>query len=290
MTVKKYLKCLLGKCKPLRIAVYYAKHPSVLKRDVYGRIYRRYMLAEEVAGLEPASNHPEHIVVSLTSYGKRLDTVYLTIRSLMKQTCKPDRIVLWLDAEKENSCLPTVLKNLEVYGLDIRYGCLDLKGHKKYFWALREYSDSCVITVDDDVMYPADTIETLVSAHRRYPDAVIGRRVHRMIAKEGELIPYAEWEFEWNESDTPRNDLLATGVGGVLYPPHCFGEQVFDLGLIMDTALGNDDLWLKANELINRREVAWAPCSCIHPYPIAEVQDEGLCYSNVTGGGQRCLR
>ncbi len=291
MMVKQFLKDLLNKHGSLRAVVYYVRNPSVLERDVCGWFYRRALLAKNVDGLDPVTKHPERVVVSLTSYGKRLSAVHLTIRSLMKQTRKPEKIVLWLNAENEAVNLPAALKDLEDYGLDIRYGCEDLKGHKKYFWALREYSDACVITVDDDVIYPADTIESLMVAHRRYPEAVVGRRVHRIVAKEGELSPYAEWEFEWHEGDSPRNDLLATGVGGVLYPPHCFGEQAFDLGSIMSTGLGNDDLWLKANELIEGRLVAWAPCSRIHPYVIVEDQDEGLCDSNVhAGGNDRSIR
>ena len=226
---------------------------------------------------------PSGVVVSLTSYGKRLDIVHLTVLSLMRQSVKPDRIVLWLDVEE--GAVPDSLKKLEEYGLDIRYGCEDLKGHKKYFWALREFADSCVITVDDDVMYPADTVESLLVAHDHYPDAVVARRVNRMVLADGALAPYAEWEFEWHVDDEPSDDLLATGVGGVLYPPRCFGDLAFDLGSIAGTGLGNDDLWLKANEIVEGRKVAWAPCDRIHPYQIVSGQDDGLCVTNVRGGG-----
>ena len=203
----------------------------------------------------------------------------------MRQSVKPDRIILWLDIEEGSGAVPASLRGLESYGLDIRYGCENLKGHKKYFWALREFVDSCVITVDDDVMYPADTVGSLLTAHGRYPDAVVARRVNRMVVADDALAPYADWEFGWHEDDVPRDDLLATGVGGVLYPPRCFGDRAFDLGPIAGTGLGNDDLWLKANEIIEGRKVAWAPCEQIHPYAIVADQDDGLCDANVRGGG-----
>lgn len=273
-------KELIKKYGPLYSACRYARHPSVAKRDFDIWSYRRKLLADEprrVSGVLPEDGG---VVVSLTSYGKRLDIVHLTILSLMHQTVMPDLIVLWLDCEDDSALVPDELTRLEKYGLDIRYGCENLKGHKKYFWALREFAGACVITVDDDVMYPPDTVESLIRAHERFPEAIVGRRVHRMTLDGGSLAHYVDWQFEWHENDLPRKDLLATGVGGILYPPRCFGDQAFDLGPIADTGLGNDDLWLKANEIIDGRDVAWAPCSLMHPHPIAEDPEEGLYSDN----------
>ena len=283
MGTKDELKRILKQAGPLYAACRYMRHPRILKKHFTSWAFRRSLLARGPVPLTGACN-PAGVVVSLTSYGKRLDIVHLTILSLMRQSVRPDRIILWLDVVGPDA-LPDSLKRLEGYGLDIRCGCENLKGHKKYFWALREFADSCVITVDDDVMYPGDTVESLVAAHRRYPDAVVARRVNRMVAADGGLAPYAEWEFGWHDDDSPRDDLLATGVGGVLYPPHCFNDQAFDLGPIANTGLGNDDLWLKANEIVEGRKVAWAPCDRIHPYQIASGQDAGLCVTNVRGGG-----
>lgn len=284
MGSKDVLKDVLKRCKPLYKLCRCIRHPSVLKRRLGSWAYRRTLVLRGPSSLANVGE-PSGVVVSLTSYGKRLDLVHLTILSLMRQSVKPDRIILWLDVEESSGAVPTSLRSLEGYGLDIRYGCENLKGHKKYFWALREFVDSCVITVDDDVMYPPDTIEGLVAAHKRYPDAVVARRVNRMVVMDGVLAPYAEWEFEWHDCDAPRDDLLATGVGGVLYPPRCFGDQAFDLGPIENTGLGNDDLWLKANEIIEGRKVAWAPCKRIHPHEIVADQDDGLCGFNVLCGG-----
>ena len=282
MGAKDKLKAILKRCRPLYAVCRYLRHPSVLKRDLDFRAYRRMLVSKGPVSLK-GGRDSAGVVVSLTSYGKRLGIVHLTILSLMRQSVRPDRIVLWLDAEE--GAVPESLKELEKYGLDIRYECEDLKGHKKYFWALREFADQCVITVDDDVMYPADTVESLLAAHNRYPDTVVARRVNRIVVDDGRLAPYADWEFEWRGDDAPRDDLLATGVGGVLYPPHCFGDRAFDLGPIAGTGLGNDDLWLKANEIIDGRKVAWAPCRLIHPYSSVAGQDDGLFDFNGMGGG-----
>lgn len=284
MSAKETIKRQLKKYAPLYAACRYILHPSILRDDIASLAFQRRLLTSEPVGLS-AQADGEEVVVSLTSYGKRLNIVRLAILSMMNQTVMPNRIVLWLDKDTDPSSVPGELKRLESYGLDIRYGCKNLKGHKKYYWALREFEDACVITVDDDVMYPADTIESLMAAHAEFPEAVVGRRVNRLVVNEGKLAPYSDWEFEWHESPLPRKDLLATGVGGVLYPPHCFGEQAFDLSPINGTNLGNDDLWLKANEAIRGRDVAWASCKQIHPYRIIGEQEIALSVANVDGGG-----
>lgn len=278
------LKRALKNCAHPHVALPYRRRLSILRKDFATWAYRQLIQVSKLRPLSIQSSGGRGVVVSLTSYGERLDYVYLTVLSLMHQTMPPDRIVLWIDVDADSAAVPDSLKRLEPYGLDIRYGCENLKGHKKYFWALREFSDSCVITVDDDVMYPADTVESLMVAHTNYPKAVVGRRVHRMLLADGELAPYVDWDQEWSKDGHPRRDLLATGVGGILYPPRCFGEKTFDLSSILDTGLGNDDIWLKANEMIYGRDVAWAPCDRVLPHKIVEDLDNGLCIENVLGG------
>lgn len=263
----------------------YIRHPYVFRRDLEARSLRRGLLAAGPDELAIGSNVCNHVIVSLTSYGKRLGDVSLAVRSILRQSLKPDEVVLWIEEAADSSLVPADLKELESYGLDIRYGSKNLRGHKKYFWALREFSDSCVITIDDDVMYPSDTVESLMKAHERYPEAVVGRRVHRMTLIGDKLAPYVDWGFEWTESNAPRMDLMATGVGGILYPPHCFDAAAFDLDAIERTSLSNDDIWLKAQELMAGRGVAWAPCSIVHPYEIVPEQEDGLCDVNVGLGG-----
>ena len=40
------------------------------------------------------------IIVSLTTFGKRINNVHLTIESIFRQTIRPEKIILWL-AESE---------------------------------------------------------------------------------------------------------------------------------------------------------------------------------------------
>ena len=108
----------------------------------------------------------EKIIVSLTTFPARINVVGYAIKSLFNQTVKPDRIVLWLASSQfENVQLPQLISELVEKGLEIRY-CEDVRSHKKYFYALQEQqSNELVITYDDDLVYPENSIELLYKKH-----------------------------------------------------------------------------------------------------------------------------
>ena len=43
---------------------------------------------------------PQELIVSLTSYPARIDTVNQTIETLLNQSLCPDKVILWLAPEK----------------------------------------------------------------------------------------------------------------------------------------------------------------------------------------------
>ena len=258
--------------------------PISLARNIYRRLKSRcrFVAINRLRAGNPhalASDHSRdsQIVVSLTSYGSRILNCDLAIRSLMNQTVMPDRIVLWIGEESAGIPLPSRLNLLERYGVEIRTGVRDLKGHKKYFQCMRENPDSIIITVDDDCVYSPDTVETLLNTHKRFPNAVVARRSHLIPISNGEVIPYRFWLQEWREPDpVPRGNLVATGVGGVLYPPGFATETLLDPDAIERYAINADDLWLKVYGLSRGYKVVWAQCAAPHPEQIASWREDGL--------------
>lgn len=196
---------------------------------------------------------PEEVVVSLTSYGRRIEIAYMAIASIMRQTRKPNRIVLWLGEEERERPLPATLDLLKKRGLEVRY-CHDLKSHTKLLPALKAFPDAAVITIDDDVMYNMELIDRLVRAHLREPRTVWGARATRIaLGPDGRVLPYKKWREAPAESASPLNFL--TGVGGILYPPHILPDEVHDEETFMRLAPTADDLWFKAMEMKAGAEV-----------------------------------
>lgn len=201
-----------------------------------------------------------NVIVSLTSYPARIAGVGKTIQTLLDQSVRADWIELWLAQDQfplREEELPRDLLELREQGLRIRW-CDDLKAHKKYFYSILENPDSVVITVDDDVEYSSDTIEVLMQAHSLHPDCVCARRARKIVYDaDGKVAPYSEWPLS-HEVGVPAGCLLATGVGGVLYPPRCMDERLFEKDLLKRACLQSDDLWLRTMQEIKGTKLVLA--------------------------------
>ncbi|MDO5521296.1 MAG: glycosyltransferase [bacterium] len=222
------------------------------------------------------------IIVSLTTYNKRIEKVDLVITSLLRQTVKPDRIQLYLDeAEFTQKDLNKHLRTLQKRGVEI-YFCRDLKPHKKYYYAMKNHPDAIVITVDDDIIYENDLIEKLYESYMQYPDCVSAMRVHSMkFNADGTIKPYTEWKHrDKSKILEPDMALFPTGCGGVLYPPHTLDEQVYNIEELEELCLCGDDIWLKAMAVRKGTKTVLAAWQNPLAY-IEDTQDIGLHNQNV---------
>lgn len=202
------------------------------------------------------------IIVSLTSYPARIKKIFNVLDSIMAQTYKPDKVVLYLAREQfAGKKLPVDLSGYIAGGLEIHWCQDDMKSHKKYLYAFREYPNDCIITIDDDFYYEKHMIEELVYYMDKFPGCVLARRTHLITAEsDGSISPYETW---WGECQhyigVPRMDLLATTGGGALYAPHLIETEVFNTNNIRKYCMYADDIWLKVMELISGVPVVQVP-------------------------------
>lgn len=204
------------------------------------------------------------IIISLTSYPARISYVASVIESIKCQTVKPDKILLWLAesqfVNKEKDLPAELLAQIDEVA-ELRW-CEDIRPHKKYYYAMQEYPDSILITIDDDIYYDSKLIESLLASYLKYPYAVSAMRAHLITFEDGEIAPYKNWKREIDTVGVPSYALCATGVGGVLYPPHSLSKETFNLEAIKQTCLNADDLWLKVMEIISGVPVVVARKPC----------------------------
>lgn len=227
----------------------------------------------------------EHIVLSLTSYLPRFPTLPPCLASLFSQTVTPDKIILYLDEDVSLDQLPIQVLAFQKRGLEIRATPYCLKSHTKYFFAMQEYPGSIIITVDDDALYEHNLVKNLIRSYQNFPEAVSAGRVHRIrLMSDGRPAPYLEWQHECTNLRVPSHELLATGVGGVLYPPACFGQDAFNRELLLRLSPCADDLWLKVMELRYNIPVVYAEQNRKHPKTIPGSQENALYLKNRNEG------
>lgn len=226
---------------------------GIFLRSIQGEIIKLFYGCGFIKCKEKGVNEIERgekVIVSLTSYGRRVSKILpLTIISLLKQTFKPDKIILWLDDSWKEKPLPRQLKELEKYGLTISY-CKDIKSYKKLIPSLELYSDDVIITVDDDVYYRKNVIERLIDCHNSNPGKIICNDAHLpRLTDKGDFLSYNEWDFDISGIDNLF--VFPVGVGGCLYKKAYLYRDVCNKTLFMRMAPKADDIWFYFMALLN---------------------------------------
>ena len=240
----------------------------------FGIFYRK-----PVKPLKKISANSPRFIITLTSYGKRVkEKAPYAIHSLFNQSVQPDKIVLWL---AHGTRIPGKLKRLEKMGLEIRF-CDDIKSYKKLIPALSEFPNDILITADDDIYYPANWFKLLKETHLINPEKICCHRAHEICLDENKnIIPYTQWRFAVKAIEYSKR-LFPTGVGGILYPPHSFNEDIFNLSKFQTLAPTADDVWFWAMARHNGKEFVLVKDN-INTMLVIGINDDGLQKINLFG-------
>jgi len=211
--------------------------------------------------------------------------VHLCIESLLRQSCKPDHLILWVSVPEDK--IPKKLARLKQRGLQIKF-CKDIRSYRKIIYTLKGNPESLIVTADDDIFYPKDWLKQLYEAYQKEPQYIYCHRAHLMIKDvEGKLKKYMEWDFRSPGIQGPSLLLFPTGVGGVLYPPHSLSEEALNQEACMRLSPYNDDPWLKAMSLLKGTQ-----CKKVSPFSpkyihIRGVNKKALSKINLANGGKK---
>lgn len=242
----------------------------------------RYIELLEKTNISYSRQEPNDIIVSLTSFPARIHIVHLVIKSLFLQSIIPQKIILWLSADEfpnKEKDLPDKLRSLCNECFEIRFVNDNMRSHKKYMYALKEFSQCRIITVDDDTCYPNDTIQRLTELSAKHPRAVCANIVREIATENNVFLPYNKWR-KTSTAGKESASLIALGYGGVLYPANCFQSFEDNIEIIKEKCLYADDLWLKANELKEGITVACDKRYFAHPITIKGSQKNSLQKTN----------
>ena len=174
----------------------------------------------------------QQVIVSMTSFPAAIKYAAGAVRSILDGSVLPDKLVLYLTfSQFGDDGLPQELIELANASpvFEIRNYDRDIRSYRKLIPALQDFPDAIIVTVDDDVRYHKNMLRDLLRLHGLMPRAVLAHRAKLM--KPGE--PYRRWrKYRWYHFLFKRIHSgftnIGTGVGGILYPPHCLKADMLD--------------------------------------------------------------
>jgi hypothetical protein len=202
---------------PIRILEKIIHLPRRVVREMLGYIQLIPLPLINRYGQSPVTR-PCGPIVSLTTYGRRVQTVYLAIESIARGEFLPSQFILWIDEVDLFNNLPLTLRRLQNRGLEVRF-CKNYRSHKKYYPYVESQDcfDSPLVTADDDILYPKYWLMKLVEANREFPE-VVNCYFAGDVEFENEC---GEMLVKWKScySTDPSFCHHPLGGTGVIYPP-----------------------------------------------------------------------
>lgn len=210
---------------------------------------------KKISGINSEGRTP-NLIVSLTTFPERIRDVYYAIFSLLNQTVKPDKLILWLAVEQfpdKEEDLPQYLLDFKDQGLTIKF-TNDTKSYKKLIPSLKEYPNDIIVTADDDIYYPENWLEILYNEYLNNPNLIYSHRNYKIKIKNKKLLPFTKWKAFPNDNTQSFYNYPTTG-GGILYPPHTLYKDVLNEDLFLKLAPLCDESWFWAMAVLNKTKI-----------------------------------
>ena len=153
----------------------------------------------------------DEIIVTMTSYKKRIVNVYDVVISILNNTIVPDRIICNLSSDefpKKELELPRELVELQKNNIfEIHWVKENVRQFKKLIPTIERFPDSVIISIDDDMLYNSNFIKTLYDEY----------------LKHNKQCPISTGSYIW------PNNIYSHNGGGTLVTSKMFGNFLNDL-------------------------------------------------------------
>lgn len=191
------------------------------------------------------------LTVNLTTTHSRLDLCASTLWSILRQSCRPDLINLWISSEKylsDNGInkLPDFINQLNNIHDIIKVHYVKNTGpYRKLIPVLRTSCDEdLIIYADDDVVYGKDWIKKLLDCFNKHHQSCIVASRIRVVTYNlfGQKKSYFSYPIAYSERVFDK-DYIITGMGGcILKKGMIINDYIYD-DSYLDIAPKTDDLW-----------------------------------------------
>jgi hypothetical protein len=208
---------------------------------------RQQVFIREVLS-NPAALPSSRIIVSLSTLPDRIGRLRPTLEALLSQTSLPDEIVLAVPRfsirQNRGYTIPSYLSQVPRLRL---LPCDNDWGPATKFIAVVQdelaagRNHTLIMVVDDDRIYPSNSIELYRHYSAKLPDAALCFRG-------GPIPPSLNWRDKKMEFGvdlhSPKRTAVMTGCGSYLIQPRFFDSSLWDYSDAPDGAFYMDDIWI----------------------------------------------
>lgn len=190
-------------------------------------------------------------IVSMTTIPKRKERLTDNLPSLLNQSFKYDKLVINIDdnlSEEDYKWYESLKEKdnrIEINKCESRW-----RSCNKLLPTIKKYPEDVVITVDDDIYYPVDTIKLLVETYEKNKDCIITHEINPISFNRD--MTYVSYENAYDVMLLQR-EWGKYFSNCCLFPPHVFdGSDLFDFDKMMECTNGtHDELWFWVQSTIN---------------------------------------
>lgn len=186
------------------------------------------------------------LIVSFTSFPARIENVWQVVECMKRQSLQPDKILLWLSKDQfpTEDTIPDSLLSLRDSQFEIRMVEGDIRSHKKYYYAAKEYSNDLIFLIDDDIYYDTDIIRRSMTAYMEYgKKCVVCNYGSRIVYDEKGCKSYSEWQPVEGKKAIGKDLFFGSG-GGTLFRPSDMYKDLLNIDLAIQLTSIADDIWL----------------------------------------------
>ena len=263
--MNKTIRSVILNCALTRELFFIIKGKKVNLKKVNNRI-KNYIENKNKQSLDD-------VVVSLTSYGDRINELKYTLFSLIDQTVKPLKIVVNL-ADKDMDLITDELKKFEEFGVSY-VKTEDLKSYKKLIPTVKAYPDKCIVTADDDLYYPKDWLEKLWYGHLNNPNSIICHLTKKIGFRDESLLPYVQWSYNQYSSAPSLQNFILSGAG-TLFPPNSLYEDLINKDLFTKLTPAADDVWDYFMAYLKNTKIEQIPNSYVNVRYVNPYREYGI--------------
>jgi hypothetical protein len=193
----------------------------------------------------------QKVIISMTTVPCRFKRLNDNISSILNQSFKFDKLIINVDDNltKDEYVLYNNIKKLDKR-IKINKSESKWRSCNKLLPTLKLFPEDIIITLDDDIFYPIDSIKTLVEQYEKTPDCIIAHEINPIIINNVEpRVNYINgYDIKLKQKEFGK--YLSNCC---LFPPHVFDNtDLYDYDKMMYCTNGtHDELWFWVNSTIN---------------------------------------